>query len=63
MDNKDYKETLAKQEDLNWDGNTEQQQEEIELEKKDHQEISELRLKKLLNIKHGLFICIEMLGI
>ena len=28
MDNKDYKETLAKQEDLNWDGNTEQQQEE-----------------------------------
>ena len=26
MDNKDYKETLAKQEDLNWDGNTEQEQ-------------------------------------
>ena len=25
MDNKDYKETLAKQEDLNWDGNIEQQ--------------------------------------
>ena len=25
MDNKDYKETLAKQEDLNWDGNTEPQ--------------------------------------
>jgi len=28
MDNKNYKETLAKQEDLNWDGNTEQQQKE-----------------------------------
>ena len=28
MDNKNYKETLAKQEDLNWDGNTEQQQQE-----------------------------------
>jgi len=26
MDNKDYKETLAKQEDLNWDGNTEPQE-------------------------------------
>ena len=24
--NKNYKETLAKQEDLNWDGNTEQEQ-------------------------------------
>ena len=26
MDNKDYKETLAKQEDLNWDGNIEPQE-------------------------------------
>jgi len=25
MGNKEYKETLAKQEDLNWDGNTETQ--------------------------------------
>ena len=30
MDNKDYKETLAKQEDLNWDGNTEPEQVEVE---------------------------------
>ena len=26
MDNKEYKETLAKQEDLNWDGNIEPQE-------------------------------------
>jgi len=27
MDNKEYRETLAKQEDLNWDGNIEPQEE------------------------------------
>ena len=51
MDNKNYKETLAKQEDLNWDGNTEQQQqEEIEytyIVDEDRME----KLRKLINDK------------
>ena len=51
MDNKNYKETLAKQEDLNWDGNTEQQQqEEIEytcIVDEDRME----KLKKLIHDK------------
>ena len=46
MDNKDYKETLAKQEDLNWDGNTEQEQIEYTYI---IDEDSIEKLKKLLN--------------
>ena len=46
MDNKDYKETFAKQEDLNWDGNTEQEQIEYTyIVDEDRME----KLKKLLN--------------
>mgnify|MGYP003658609415 FL=1 len=48
MDNKDYKETLAKQEDLNWDGNTEQQQEEIEYTYFVYEDRME-KLKKLIH--------------
>ena len=47
MDNKDYKETLAKQEDLNWDGNTEQQ-EEIEYT----YIVDEDRMEKLKKLIH-----------
>jgi len=49
MDNKNYKETLAKQEDLNWDGNTEQQQqEEIEYT----YIVDEDRMEKLKKLIH-----------
>ena len=48
MDNKDYKETLAKQEDLNWDGNTEQQEEEIEYT----YIVDEDRMEKLRKLIH-----------
>jgi len=48
MDNKDYKETLAKQEDLNWDGNIEQEQIEYTYVV---DEDSMEKLKKLLNDK------------
>ena len=46
MDNKNYKETLAKQEDLNWDGNTEQ--EEIEYT----YIVDEDRMEKLRKLIH-----------
>ena len=47
MDNKDYKETLAKQEDLNWDGNIEQEQIEYTyIVDEDRME----KLKKLLKL-------------
>ena len=47
--NKNYKETLAKQEDLNWDGNTEQQQqEEIEYT----YIVDEDRMEKLRKLIH-----------
>ena len=48
MDNKDYKETLAKQEDLNWDGNTEQEQIEVEYTYVVYEDSIE-KLKKLLH--------------
>ena len=49
MDNKEYKETLAKQEDLNWDGNTESvQQEEIEYT----YIVDEDRMEKLRKLIH-----------
>jgi len=48
MDNKNYKETLAKQEDLNWDGNNEQQQEEIEYT----YIVDEDRMEKLKKLIH-----------
>ena len=48
MDNKDYKETLAKQEDLNWDGNTEPEQEEIEYT----YIVDEDRMEKLRKLIH-----------
>ena len=49
MDNKNYKETLAKQEDLNWDGNTEfEQQEEIEFT----YIVDEDRMEKLRKLIH-----------
>ena len=50
MDNKDYKETLAKQEDLNWDGNTEPVKEEIEYTYFVYEDRME-KLKKLINDK------------
>ena len=51
MDNKDYKETLAKQEDLNWDGNTEpEQEEEIEYTYFVYEDRME-KLKKLIHDK------------
>jgi len=50
MDNKNYKETLAKQEDLNWDGNTEQQQKE-ELEYT--YVVDEDRMEKIRKLIYG----------
>ena len=50
MDNKNYKETLAKQEDLNWDGNTEQQQEQEEIEYT--YTVDEDRMEKLKKLIH-----------
>ena len=50
MDNKDYKETLAKQEDLNWDGNTEQQQQQEEI--KYTYIVDEDRMEKLRKLIH-----------
>ncbi len=47
MDNKEYRETLAKQEDLNWDGNIEQQ-EEIEYT----YIVDEDRMEKLRKLIH-----------
>ena len=49
MDNKNYKETLAKQSDLNWDGNTDlAQQEEIEFT----YIVDEDRMEKLRKLIH-----------
>ena len=48
MDNKDYKETLAKQEDLNWDGNTEPVQVEVEYT----YIVDEDRMEKLRKLIH-----------
>ena len=50
MDNKNYKETLAKQEDLNWDGNTEQQQQQEEIEYT--YIVDEDRMEKLKKLIH-----------
>tara|TARA_B110000971_G_C19613761_1_gene321587 strand:+ start:104 stop:271 length:168 start_codon:yes stop_codon:yes gene_type:complete len=51
MDNKDYKETLAKQEDLNWDGNTEPQ-EPAAAEYTTH--VDKDRMEKLRQVLHRL---------
>ena len=48
MDNKDYKETLAKQEDLNWDGNTEPEHVEVEYT----YIVDEDRMEKLRKLIH-----------
>ena len=48
MDNKEYRETLAKQEDLNWDGNTEPEQVEVEYT----YVVDEDRMEKLRKLIH-----------
>ena len=50
MDNKDYKETLAKQEDLNWDGNTEPQEPAAEYTI----HVDKDRMEKLRQVVHRL---------
>ena len=52
MDNKEYKETLAKQEDLNWDGNTEPVQEEQQEEIEYTYFVYEDRMEKLKKLIH-----------
>jgi hypothetical protein len=52
MDNKDYKETLAKQEDLNWDGNTEPQEPAAAAEYTIH--VDKDRMEKLRQVLHRL---------
>ena len=47
MDNKEYKDTLAQQEDLNWDGNTEPAVEHVYVVDEDRME----KLKKLIHDK------------
>jgi len=49
MDNKEYRETLAKQEDLNWDGNIEPQESTEYTIHVDEDQMEQLR--KLINDK------------